>query len=121
MGKTVKLVKESEAVERKIADSYSVFNMLSKNDSDNLSMVISRATNHRETALNTKSDRIYYVTKGEIKLKAGGDEFDAGIGDLVFIPANTEYEFSGTFEAIQVLSPPFDPANEPLDKSTDTE
>jgi hypothetical protein len=28
---------------------------------------------------------------------------------------NTKYKFSGTFEAVQVLSPPFDSANEPLD------
>jgi ethanolamine utilization protein EutQ (cupin superfamily) len=111
----IKVVKASEAKERKVADTYSVFGMLSEEDSKNLSMCLSKAKNHKEIALNTKSDRIYYITKGKVKIKAEGKSLEAGKGDLIFISANTKYEFNGTFEAVQVLSPPFDPANEPLD------
>ena len=111
----IKIVKASEAMERKVAGTYSVFVMLSKEDSRNLSMCLSKAKNHKETALNTKSDRIYYITKGRVKVEAEGKKFEAQKGDLVFISANTKYEFNGTFEAVQVLSPSFDPANEPLD------
>jgi len=111
----IKIVKASEAIERKVADTYSVFVMLSKKYSTNLSMCLSKAKNHKEIALNTKSDRIYYIIKGRVKIKAEGQEFEASKGDLIFISANTRYEFGGTFEAVQVLSPPFDPANEPLD------
>lgn len=111
----IKIVKSSEAVERKVSDTYSVFGMLSKKDSNKLSMCISKAKNHKEIALNTKSDRIYYITKGKVKIEAEGQKFEANKGDLIFITANTKYKFSGTFEAVQVLSPPFDAANEPLD------
>ena len=111
----IKIVKASEAIERKVADTYSVFVMLSKEDSKKLSICLSKAKNHKEIAFNTKSDRIYYVTKGNVGIKTGEQEFKANEGDLIFISANTKYEFSGTFEAVQVLSPPFDPANEPLD------
>ena len=111
----IKIVKASEAVERKVANTYSVFGMLSKEDSENLSMCLSKAKNHKEIALNTKSDRIYYVTKGRVRVEAGGQKLEARKGDLIFISANTKYMFSGTFEAVQVLSPPFDRANEPLD------
>jgi ethanolamine utilization protein EutQ (cupin superfamily) len=111
----IKIVKASEAVERKVSDTYSVFGMLSKKDSSKLSICLSKAKNHKEIALNTKSDRIYYITKGRVKLEAEGQKLDANEGDLIFISANTKYMFSGTFEAVQVLSPPFDSANEPLD------
>jgi quercetin dioxygenase-like cupin family protein len=111
----IKIVKASEAVEKKISDTYSIFGMLSKKDSRNFSMCISKAKNHKEIALNTKSDRFYYITDGKVKVEAEGQIFEAQKGDLVFIAANTKYKFSGTFEAVQVLSPPFDSANEPLD------
>jgi ethanolamine utilization protein EutQ (cupin superfamily) len=111
----IKIVKASEAIERKVAKTYSVFVMLSKEDSNKLSMCLSKAKNHKEIALNTKSDRIYYITKDKVEIEVEGQKFEANKGDLIFIPANTKYKFSGTFEAIQVLSPPFDSANEPLD------
>jgi len=111
----IKIVKASEAKERKVADTYSIFGMLSKEDSKNLSMCISKAKNHKEIALNTKSDRFYYIIDGKVRVETEGQTFDAIKGDLVFISANTKYKFSGTFEAVQVLSPPFDRANEPLD------
>lgn len=111
----IKIVKASETVERKVADTYSVFGMLSKKDSNKLSMCLSKAKNHKEIALNTKSDRFYYIVKGKVKVEAKGQKFEANEGDLIFISANTKYKFSGTFEAVQVLSPPFDPSNEPLD------
>ena len=111
----IKIVKATEAVERKVAKTYSVFGMLSKKDSKNLSMCLSKAKNHKEIALNTKSDRIYYIKKGKVKIEAEGQKIEAKKGDLIFISANTKYKFTGTFEAVQVLSPSFDPANEPLD------
>lgn len=111
----IKIIKASEAVERKVADTYSVFVMLSKEDSKNLSMCLSKAKRHKEIALNIKSDRIYYITRGKVKIESEGQKFEASKGDLVFIPADTKYKFSGTFEAVQVLSPSFDPSNEPLD------
>ena len=111
----IKIVKASEAIEKKVADTYSVFAMLSKEDSKNLSMCLSKAKDHKEIALNTKSDRIYYIIKGKVKIEVEGQKFEANKGDLVFISANTKYKFTGTFEAVQVLSPPFDSANEPLD------
>ncbi len=110
----IKIVKASEAIERKVADTYSVFIMLSKEDSDNISMCLSKAKDHKEIALNTKSDRFYYVTEGKINIEADGEKFEAEKGDLVHIPANTKYLFSGTFEAVQAMAPPFDIDNEPL-------
>jgi ethanolamine utilization protein EutQ (cupin superfamily) len=111
----IRIVKASEAIERKIGNTYSVFVMLSKEDSKNLSMCLSKAKKHKEITLNIKSDRIYYIIKGKVKIETEGQKFEASKGDLVFITANTKYKFSGTFEAVQVLSPPFDPTNEPLD------
>ena len=111
----IKIVKASEVREKKVADTYSVFAMLSKEDSKNLSMCLSKAKKHKEIALNTKSDRFYYIIKGKVKVEAEGKKLEAKKGDLIFISANTKYKFSGTFEAVQVLSPPFDAANEPLD------
>jgi len=111
----MKLVKRDQAISRKVTDNYTVLQMLTGKDSDKLSMVISKATDHREIALNTKSDRLYYILNGTVKVRSDGKEILAEKGDLVFLSSNTKYEFEGTFEAVQVMSPSFDPKNEPLD------
>lgn len=100
---SVKIIKSENGISRKISDSYSVLNLLTATDSDNVSLAVSTAKNHKETT-KTTSDRVYYVLEGELIVN---DEYKAKKGDIVFVSANTEYNFKGTFKAVLVNSPPF--------------
>jgi len=100
---SIKLFKKEEAKERKISDSYSVFNMLTGSDSEKLSVAVGDAKKHIETT-QTKSDRAYYILEGEVQVN---NEIIAKAGDVVFISAGMRYSFTGTFKAVIVNSPPF--------------
>jgi len=106
---TIKIIKSEDGVGRKISDSYSVLNLLTANDSDNVSLAVSTADNHNETT----SDRVYYILEGELIVD---DNLIAKKGDVVFISANTEYNFKGSFKAVLVNSPPFKKTNKEISK-----
>jgi ethanolamine utilization protein EutQ (cupin superfamily) len=103
----IKIIRAKDATKRAVAKTYSIYGMLEAKDSKHMSACISKAIKHKETTINTKSDRFYYILKGTVKVSANGKTFIANKGDIVFIPAKTKYHFSGTFDALQVLSPPF--------------
>lgn len=107
----VKIIKPEEGVSRQISDSYSVLNLLTGEDSDNVSLAISTATEHDETT-STTSDRVYYILEGELII----DGNTAKAGEVIFVPKNTEYNFKGTFKAVLVNSPPFKKTNENITK-----
>lgn len=110
----IKLIKKDDAVAKKISDSYTVFNLLTGELSKNVSVAVSKADEHLEETKNKTSDRVYYVLEGSLKVKSGDKTFVANSGDIIFIPANTPYQFEGTFKAILINSPPFDPENEDI-------
>lgn len=109
---SIKVIRKPEAVARKISDSYHVINFLTREASENVSLAIGQADNHSETTKNVRSDRIYYVIEGKLMVKQGEKEFVAEPGDVVFIPRNTEYGFGGSFRAILINSPAFNPKDE---------
>ncbi|MFH1838305.1 MAG: hypothetical protein ABH808_02315 [Candidatus Kuenenbacteria bacterium] len=99
----IKLFKKENAIARKISDSYSVFNFLTADDSDKISVAVGSAINHDEITM-TNSDRAYFVLEGEIIIN---NNFIGKPGDVIFIPSNIEYNFQGTFKAVIINSPPF--------------
>lgn len=106
----IKLIKTTDGIIRKISDSYSVLNLLTINDSPNLSVWISTAENYNNTT-KTTSDRVYYILEGEL---IANNSFSAGKGDVIFIPGNTEYSFKWSFKAILINSPAFKTGNETI-------
>ena len=108
----IKIIKSEDGVSKKISDSYSVLNLLTANDSNNVSLAVSRANNHKETT-KTTSDRAYYILEGKLIID---DDLVAKKGDVVFVSANTKYNFKGSFKAVLVNSPPFKKTNESISK-----
>jgi len=108
----IKLFKGNEGKTRKISQTYSVTNFLTHGDSANISLAVSNAEKHSETTSNLKSDRAYFVLDGLLSIEKDGKKFLAGPGDVLFVQKNTEYTFSGTFRAVLVNSPAFDPSAE---------
>lgn len=98
-----KLFKSKNAVIRKISNSYSVANLLTVEDSDKLSVAVSEWINHDETT-KTTSDRAYYILEWELIIN---DELKGETWDVLYIPANTEYNFKWTFKAVLINSPAF--------------
>lgn len=105
----IRLIKKEEAVVRKISETYTISNLLTKAISEKVSVVVSESKGHSEMARNKISDRIYYVLGGQLKVKQGGKELIANSDDLIFVPANTWYEFGGSFKAVLINAPAFDP------------
>ena len=112
----MKLFKRSEGIARKISESYKVTNFLTKELSENISVAISEANNHFEDTKNIRSDRVYYVLEGKLKVKINDKEVVAEVGDMIFIPKNTAYHFEGTFKAILINTPAFRREDENISK-----
>lgn len=108
----IKLIKKEEAAARKISNSYTVFNLLTKEVNKKVSVSIAEAENHSEITKNERSDRIYYVLEGQLTVVQGSEVYVANPGDLIFIEANSPYHFKGTFKAILINVPAFDSKNE---------
>ena len=113
---SIQIIKKNQGIARKISKNYQVTNFLTKDSSENASLAVSEATNHSETTKNIRSDRVYYVLEGQLVVKKNNKEFVAKRGDVVFIPKNTEYHFEGTFKAILINSPAFNPQDEQISK-----
>ncbi len=108
----IKLFKKENRIIRKISNTYSVKNFITSEHSQKLSVATSEGKNHKEMT-KTSSDRVYYILEGKITIN---ETIKGKSGDLILIPANTEYKFVGTFKAILINSPPFQKANEHIIK-----
>lgn len=106
---TVHVFKQEEGQTRNISNSYSILNLLTAKDSNNISIAISTATDHKETT-QTTSERAYFVLEGSIIV----NDSIANKGDIILIPANTKYTFEGNFKALLINSPPFKKENESI-------
>ena len=58
------------------------------------------------------SDRFYVVKEGNGKFKIDGEEYLVGLNDVVIVPPNTIFDFSGEMKLVMFCSPPFDPKND---------
>jgi ethanolamine utilization protein EutQ (cupin superfamily) len=107
-----KIFKKSESVIRKVSETFTVNNYLTSADSDKVSVAVGTATNHEETT-QTSSDRVYFVIEGQITVNG---KLIGQPGDIIYIPANTSYDFEGTFKVVIINSPPFRKKSENIQK-----
>jgi mannose-6-phosphate isomerase-like protein (cupin superfamily) len=68
----------------------------------------------RKKIVNEKSQKAYYILEGSGKIFVGEEEFEVREGELVNVPRQTPHALEGTFRALIVTSPPFDPEDEEL-------
>lgn len=52
---------------------------------------------------------IYYVVEGNGKFKIGNDIFDVKNGDMIEVPANTEFVYKGKMKLLLIKKGKFDP------------
>ncbi|MEM5791109.1 MAG: cupin domain-containing protein [Candidatus Aenigmatarchaeota archaeon] len=108
----IKLIKKEQAEARKISNTYTVFNMLTKKISKKVSVALAEGKNHSEITKNIRSDRIYYVLDGKLTVVQGKKVYVVNPGDIIFIEKNIPYHFKGTFKAVLINVPAFNQKNE---------
>lgn len=101
-----KIVRQSEALVRKIAENKIAFNYITKDVSPNVSLATTEATDYYEKET-TSYNRIYYVLDGTLLLVFDEEEVFLHIGDTCFVEKGTTYEMKGAFKAIIVNQPAF--------------
>jgi ethanolamine utilization protein EutQ (cupin superfamily) len=103
MTNQVKLFKNEDGSVRKVTNSFSVLNLLTKEDCDTVSVAVGTAKNHFEITT-PSSARAYFILEGKMIVNKN---IVANAGDVIFAPAHTTYHFEGTFKAVIINSPAF--------------
>jgi mannose-6-phosphate isomerase-like protein (cupin superfamily) len=85
-----------------------VLDIVGKRISPRASLAVGVARNHRTAAKNTRSDRIFFVLKGQMVVSDGKKSVSARPTQAIFVPRNTIYTQSGSFFAVIVSAPAFD-------------
>lgn len=87
---------------------YSIKNYLTKDFNENFSLAVSELKDGvHELTKSVVSDRIYYLITGKAKFLLDNDEIEVKAKDVLYIEKNTEYSFSGSFEAVLINIPAF--------------
>ena len=102
----LKIVRKSEAKERKIADNKSAFNYITKDISKDVSLAVIEGREYNGE-INLTEVRIHFVLSGNLTLDIGGEKNTLYPEDSCFISKGTKYTMSGTFKLITVDQPAF--------------
>lgn len=102
----LKVVKKSEAKERKITDNKSAFNYITKDISPGVSLAVIEGSGF-VGEINLTEDRIYFVMLGNLTLDLNGEKTILYPEDSCFISKGTKYIMSGTFKIITIDQPAF--------------
>ena len=103
-----KLVKNEETITRKHNDMYSIKNYLTRDFNENFSLAVSELKDGvHELTKSIVSDRIYYFIEGEAIFLVENNKIQVKAKDVLYIEKNTEYSFSGNFQAVLINIPAF--------------
>lgn len=102
----IKIVKNNQAIIRKISENKISYNLVTGDLSPNLSLAVTEAKDFSETEI-CQNDRIYYILEGEMITMIEGEKVSVQVGDSFFISKGSEYTMSGTFRAVVVNSPAY--------------
>jgi len=101
-----KVIRKSEARERKIAENKSAFNYITKDISPEVSLAVIEGVDF-SGEVNINEDRIYFVLSGNLVLNYNGEETTLHPEDSCLISKGTKYIMSGTFKVITIDQPAF--------------
>jgi mannose-6-phosphate isomerase class I len=105
--KYIKRISETPSFLQKGMNGYSL-NLENKN----LGMdIIDSYKGHEKYCTNRLSTHIYYILNGNGKFKIKNEIYDVQTGDIVEIPANTEFVYAGKMKMLLIMNPPFDVNN----------
>jgi len=85
-----------------------ILNLITKNNSENLSLAVATVTGEHPPTLSIRSDRAYYVISGTADITVGTQRYSVVAGDAIFIPMNTLHKIVGNVKYVVINSPSFD-------------
>lgn len=74
---------------------------------------------HERYCTNTKITHIYYVISGKGKFKINNDIYEVSEGNIIEIPKNTKFIFSGEMKLLLIMTPKFDKSTEIVGEEND--
>lgn len=111
MSKAIKIpFDEKRSVE--VENNYIVDNFLSKDDNMGYSIVRTHLDGKHPFMKNIKSNRTYYLLKGNGQFYVEDEIIELNEGEMLVIPKNTKYAFKGKFDSILVDCPAFNPEDD---------
>jgi mannose-6-phosphate isomerase-like protein (cupin superfamily) len=86
--------------------------IITGNDNDLVS--VHRVSIHKAAKVHyhERLTEYYVILEGSGEIRLDDDRKPVGPGDVVMIPPGTRHALDGEFEIINIVSPPFDPADE---------
>jgi mannose-6-phosphate isomerase-like protein (cupin superfamily) len=99
-----KVIRKSEAKERSVGETKSVFDYVTKEISPAISFVIVKNVGDWGETI-SKYNRIYFVLEGTLKLKFQDKEVTLEPWDSCFVDKDTKFNFAGDCHVIVVDSP----------------
>jgi len=95
-----------------VEKGYIVDNYIQKEHGLNYSVVRTHLDGSHPYMKNLVSDRTYYLISGQAEFVFEEDCISLHSGEMLVIPKNVKYSFSGKFDAILIDSPAFEPHND---------
>ena len=81
-------------------------------DNDRLSLHHVRIEGEARKHYHEVASEYYYILSGAGEIELGEETLAVEPGDAVYIPPGVRHALRGSFEIINVVAPPFDPADE---------
>lgn len=69
----------------------------------------------RKKFVNEESQKAYYILEGEGTIFVGDENLSVEKGEFVNVPTATPHALEGSFKAIIITSPPYNPDNERIE------
>ncbi len=101
-----KVVKKGEAVERKVADNKTAFNLITKEVTPDVSLAVIEAHDYEEDII-AEYNWIYYIIEVQMTLTFGEKEYQLEAGDSCYISKGQKFKMQGTFRYVIVNQPAF--------------
>ena len=67
---------------------------------------------HEKYCTNTKSTHFYFVVDGNGQFKINNDIYEVGKDDLIEIPPNNKFVFSGRMKLLLIMNPEYNEEND---------
>ena len=85
---------------------------LTGEDNDALSVHVVRISEESETHYHTRLTETYYVLEGAGVMELDDERVDITPGDVIHIPPGVRHRAVGELVILNIVTPPFDPADE---------
>jgi len=69
----------------------------------------------RKKFVNEESQKAYYILEGKGEIFVGDKKIQVEEGEFVNVPVSTPHALEGSFKAIIITSPPYNPDNERIE------